>query len=831
MKRENCLPVGRVPMGLLAAFAIAALALAAPSPAARAATPDSSAAARPDSTLLDTTRVVRTLPPTLVRASRLDVLSSEARRRVTATELRSLPIDRVADALALQPGVVVDGEIVYVRGARPGELRVEMDGIALNEPLRGESIELPLVALEDLDLIRGGLEAEHGGGLAGTLVARPAVARERWRSRVLWQTDAGRATHDDRVGAMAAGPIPGTGLGIAVGGEARLDDTQEPALRTTQRTKVGPLSFGWRAKNQTAMLARIAPVENPARVAIQALVSRKLLRPFNPMFSLVGFTSPCTDPMCINGPVYSPVGGPNFTPYNAADHYPVTDVQRTALIASSQWLAKSDRARLSLGWNRERRLTSIDGRDDESYLDPSHELTWGYVENPLSDPFHVYSGDTPYFKKTRSEWWEARADWKHEWKSGSSIGAGGGATHQQVRWRELDFAFRPSPFDSFRVFTASAPGAYGWVSGRWVNGGMIANLGLRATWYSPGPDADQTLHTDPVGSTLSLDPRFGVSYPLSTTDALQLSYARLTQDPGREFLYDSRTARIVPVHPLGNPALEPSTAISYEMMLKHLTGEQWSTQAGFFYRDLYRQVSARSTVIYGPNISPSGERVLQYASDDAGHALGLEVVMERDDPGRSHLTATYTWMQTMGSESFEDGLPFYPLRLAQPPPIAEHPLAWDQPHRLTLQVIGMRAWLSGSWSTLIASGLPWTPAETRKATADLSGVHSRRLPMFTITDLSFKARHPRLRPVALGLEIRNLFDARGQRRVSIDGYPNPVINTQYDDYAAHRTQTSTGGAAFWNDLNGDGVPGWVGVYDPRLDFTRRVIRLSLEAEW
>ena len=46
-------------------------------------------------------------------------------------------------------------------------------------------------------------------------------------------------------------------------------------------------------------------------------------------------------------------------------------------------------------------------------------------------------------------------------------------------------------------------------------------------------------------------------------------------------------------------------------------------------------------------------------------------------------------MQTSGSESFEDGVPFYPFLLGQPPPIAEHPLAWDQQHRVTFQAFGV----------------------------------------------------------------------------------------------------------------------------------------------
>jgi outer membrane receptor protein involved in Fe transport len=782
----------------------------------------------------DTARIVRTLAPTLVRATRLDVLSSESRQRVSREQLRALPVDRVADALALQPGVVMDGEILHVRGARPGELRVEMDGIALNEPFRGEGLELPLVAIEDLDLIRGGLEADHGGGLAGTLLVRPHSAGERWAGRLLWQTDGRRTTHDDRLGARVSGPILRTGLGLSIGGEGRFEDSNAPDLRTLHRTRVLGGSFGWRARNQVTAMARLAPVRDPGRFAIQAIVSRKLLRPFNPMFTLKGWTTPCPDLACVDGPAFSPteIPGQQYSPYNAADHVPVTDIQRSAVIASVQRLGRRDRLRAALGWNLERRLTSIDGRDDESYLTDARRVDFGIDEHATSEPFNAMTGDTPYFRKSRAEWFEARAEWWRELPGGSAFGAGAAATHERLRFREVDLVFAPPPSDSIRTFRATAPGAYGWITGRWVKEGMILNGGVRAEWFTPGADAEDMPNGAAAGGVLSLSPRLGLSFPVSTRDAIQVSYARIVQAPGREYLYDSRAAGIMPQHPQGNPELEPATAISFEASFRHLEGEHWSGRAGFFYRDLYRQVSARNVRVRSASAPFTDQNILRYASEDAGRAVGFEWTVEHDRPGRSRIAATYTWMRTEGSESFEDGRPFYPLTLPQPPPIAENPLAWDQPHRATLSALWFGRLLSGSWSTVLASGLPWTPAETRRVAADLTAVHSRRLPGFTLTDVSLRlAPQRRLAGLAVGLEVRNLFDHRGQRRVSIDGYPHPAINTQFDDYAAHREQTGLGGGAYWNDRDGDGVPGWTRIRDPRLDIVPRVIRLSFEREW
>lgn len=825
------MPVKRV-AATVSSFCFLLLPCLAGPPARADATADSLAAPAADSVRTatppraDSSRIVRVLPPVLVHTTTLDVMSSEARRRISAAALHELPVDRVADVLALEPGVVVDDGIVHVRGARPGELRVEMDGIALNEPFRGESFELPVVALDGLELIRGGREAEHGGGLAGTLIARPATAGERMRSQLLWETTGGGDTPDDRVGARFSAPVPGTGAGLVLGGEARLDDQSLPELRTTEHVNVLGVPVAWRARNQATALARVAPVKDPERVAVTAMVSRRLLRPFDPMFSLNGYVTPCIDPDCAYGPRFSPTPlDSSYARFDAADHYPQTDVRRATAIASTALTRGLDHFDAALGWNLERRLTSVGGVSDPNAITPAHEPVFGDPSSATSDPFHLYAGDTPYFRQTRAEWIEARAGWHREWRSGSGVGAGLGATHERVSFREVDdFG---AGFDSVRAFRASAPGANGWVSARWVSEGLIANFGLHADWFSPGPQASQTPHSggEPRDHLL-LSPRFGLSFPLSVRDAFQAAYERLEQAPGREYLYDDRTlsrlrpAAISPRHPMGNPLLEPSAAISWEAVLRHRENALWSGTAGFFWRDIAGEVGARHFTL------PNGQDALRYESIDVAHALGLELTVERDRPGKDRFAATYTWMQTSGSESFEDGVPFYPLRLPQPPPITEFPLAWDQAHRLTVQAFTVVRGVHAAWTTVIASGLPWTPARTRQPEGDLSLTHSRRLPMFTLSDLALKGRLPgRWSPASLGLDVRNVFDWRGQKRVSIDGYPNGTINTQFDDYTAHREATSTGGAAWWDDAFG-----WVRVSDPRLDVAPRMIRLVLEVE-
>ena len=42
--------------------------------------------------------------------------------------------------------------------------------------------------------------------------------------------------------------------------------------------------------------------------------------------------------------------------------------------------------------------------------------------------------------------------------------------------------------------------------------------------------------------------------------------------------------------------------------------------------------------------------------------------------------------------------------------------------------------------------------------------------------------------------MRNLFDWRGDVASTLDGFPNPAINTLFDDYSAYRTETGLDGS-------------------------------------
>jgi hypothetical protein len=772
-------------------------------------------------------RIVRRFPPIEVHALLHDMRSSETVHLVPGSALRTLPVDGLADVLALQPGVVAQAEELHVRGGRAGETAVSLDGMGLNEPLRYRAMDVPLLALRDAELVSGAPEAQHGGGLAGVLVLHTLDPGERPSAEWRWQSDGRTGTRFDRVSARADTPLL-LGLGVVAAGDVTLDDTWLPRLRTPRRQEVAGLSFGWRAENRLLGALKLAPVRQPERFSAQVFASRQVHQPYSPNWSRDGWV--LVPENLKSSPVFSPVPLPGYLRYRAADHLAITDERRLAALLSASVLRPMARASLRLAWQRSRGVTSTGGGHEDATV--SHHPRYGNADN--GGGFYALWGDYPLYRETASDVVTLSAEGEAFTRAGARLLAGAGLTYDEVSLREMDWmpyatrAFDPGvvpPLDSVRTYWAGAPGAFAYLQGRWASGGMVLNAGLRAEYWTPGEAATRQTLPGSASGVWSFGPRFGIAYPISVRDVFSLSYVRLQQPPARDHLYDQRTA-ISDRQPLGNPAIRPATLISYQGAVKHLFSAEWALQTSVFYRDVFDQVGARDAA------DPIGTINLRYIDEDQSSAAGIEWSLIHARGERTRVELHYTWMQAWGNESRPEGDPYGPVRSADTPPIGDQPVSWDRRH--SLQVAGAWQWRHGvalAWSTAVGSPLPWTPKPRRQVATDLAAVNSRRLGWTENTDLRLQWTPARARGLGFGLEARNLFDHRGDRAATLDGYPNPLINTVYDDYGAYRTETGLGGGAYWWTPSGGGPGQWVPVHDARLMNPPRTVRASIGVRW
>jgi outer membrane receptor protein involved in Fe transport len=803
--------------------------------------------ALPDTAL--TNRVVRRLEEIVVRASPLhDPLSSQTVQIVTRAELGTLPIDRLVDVLALKAGVVAQGEELHVRGGRAGETQMLLRGMALNDALRGRAMELPLLAVESVELATGGLDPEHGGALAGVAQLRTIDPGDRWSADARWESDGGLAsdytnpTRYNRVSARAAGPVVG-GVGMAVAADVLGDDTYLPALRTRLDAR------SWRADNRILGFAKIASTRSGAPLALEVLGSRRMDRPYNPIWSLDGFTTPCSGFLCSEGPAFSPDPLPGYQRFRGADHAVMTDEHRLAAVLSGWRPLGRARLRGAASWVETRRLTSVGGRDDDWYLDPLLAPLFGYPESPNSDPIFVYYGYEPFYQRSTATTWGGRADYDLSTPTGNRAAVGAGLSYDHVTMREIDATLGGlTGLDSLRSYEAFAPGGFAYAQGRWIHQGMVLNGGLRLDYFTAGPQADDQSFGGPARGWWSLAPRAGIAYPVSTRDVLSFAYVRIEQPPPRDFLYENRD-NISGRRPLGNPGLEPSTVISYQASLKHLFDAGRAFQVSFFYRDLFGQIGAR------PFETRPGFLRRRYANADEGHAEGFELGLFLPTGSTGRVEVQYTFMHAVGTASEPEGFPYGPVLPQRIDPIGDVPLDWDRRHSIALMgdwqrptraptvaprgpveavLWALRGSWSVSWATRVGSALPWTPSLRNVTSTDPARVNAARFKWEENTSLALRWSPALARErLSLGLDVRNAFDYRSERAATLSGYPLPAINTVYDDDGAFRDETGLPGGAYWDGTNRDpGSPtAWVRIHDPRLFNPPRMVRFSVSARW
>ncbi|MEM1056446.1 MAG: TonB-dependent receptor [Bacteroidota bacterium] len=144
--------------------------------------------------------------------------------------------------------------------------------------------------------------------------------------------------------------------------------------------------------------------------------------------------------------------------------------------------------------------------------------------------------------------------------------------------------------------------------------GMIANLGLRADYYAPGGEwyvfdtfdeqlagvptvggdpraaLDSLLTTEPINSQLTLSPRLGVSFPVTSVSKLFFNYGHFRALPDSDDLYLVRAfAQTGQIDRIANPNAPPPRTIAYELGYEQSFFDQYLARVAGYYKDVSLQ--------------------------------------------------------------------------------------------------------------------------------------------------------------------------------------------------------------------------------------------------
>jgi len=150
--------------------------------------------------------------------------ATNAVRIIDSDFFDKIPARGTAAAVAIQPGVVVQGGNVYIRGGRADEVGYRVEGANVTNILGGgNGLYTTAEAVEQIQVQAGGFNAEFGGANAGIIQTQlRSGSSERWKVTILGETDKYTSMNKKALGgysygygdvtATIGGPIPGVPL-------------------------------------------------------------------------------------------------------------------------------------------------------------------------------------------------------------------------------------------------------------------------------------------------------------------------------------------------------------------------------------------------------------------------------------------------------------------------------------------------------------------------------------------------------------------------------------------------------------------------------------------
>ena len=723
------------------------------------------------------------LEPLVVTApydAALDPLATSTEQKISAEDLRDLPISTLEEALALSAGSVGTS----YRGGRIGQESFILDGLGVKNQLDASSgglgLQIPPDFLSEASLVTNGFSARFGQALSGLVNVVTREPGETWEGRIAYEGDrpfgGGLDRGLDRLALRAGGPLSGRfGLVAALDVSGRMDaePVNAPAPTDPRDPRSGtPYPLPHNSGEQWTGAAKLV-VPVTGRTTFRALglhtEDQRLL--FDPAYKYDPEYGPAQR---LRGDLVS--GHLQYISDPKAGLPLVLDLRVGRYVREFLRGELVEQPDYSLGALTGSRFHFV-GEDLAREQTASGAPVAGLrvpdasVRSPWGVPA-FFQGEGSRGELAWNRFGETRfqLDGTIGGLPGLDLYAGGEYVAQQVRTFQRALGFLPVgdtvPAAARSAFSPRSAAAY--AEGQFRIEDVAITAGLRYDRF----DAGSSLPGEARGAQSSVSPRFAVSTVLSGA-TLVASYGRFSQAPDYQFLVDAafddttRTGRFR----RGNPNLGFEKAQQYELSARVRPKEELTLRLGVYLKRLTGLVAS---VPLGVNPDST-----IFGNSDAGTVKGTELLLERDLRGGLGFRLAYTLQEAVATATD----PFLLNRFIVVDPLtgdttrparAEFPLDFDQRHTLTAIVRakasdragptlgGLRplAGLEGAVILRLASGLPFSLSDS---TGDslVGRPNGSRLPNTSSVDLLIR------RPVRLGgaiggiyLDVRNLLDRR-----------------------------------------------------------------------
>ncbi len=743
-------------------------------------------------------------------------------QRINSQDIDVKIVESVDDLLEQQVGVVkVDNEI-HIRGGRADENLYIIDGVSTKDPLSGKNygVFLSTDAIEELEVITGGFNAEYGQAMSGIIEVKTKEGGSEYHGSVSLKTDhllmdsIINNFNTDAIEISFGGPEPLTNfllpkLGLNLPGSFTfftngymfLSDTYLPAAAQLIPSVAAYKPFAPREENNWSGLMKLTWKLNNTKLSgvykrslqinqgyFQSIANTKIFFPYEFIHWLNHYNTITWDGIQYNFQLTH-----SFSKRSFID----VDIGRVFINVNS----------------------AVQGKYFDEYVVTNDIQPIIYLSDMPDGDITVWNRDGFYDVGDGSNWHDHYSD---TWTIKTELTSQVSSNHRMKTGFELEFtelqviniddpwltgannSFGGS-WDIYKV-TPNAGAAY--IQDKIVYAGMIVNVGLRFDYMlldemcteiidnlELAPHLSESFREDFKNDTFKfgnkrgkahLSPRLGISHPLTDNDVLFFSYGHFSQRPNYEYIYASLNKTKLGASPLlGNPDLNPTTTVAYEIGVKHKFSEDQIINVTAFYKDLFDYATSEQVTIIGET---GLKKPFMYFNMDYARSRGLEVYLQRRFSELLSVRLNGTYSITSGKSSSPNEA-LDKVSVNKEKSLDETFMSWDVPLRMSadFNFYVPRNRQSKLWKVplpsdfgiyihwQVSSGKRYTPMIDLELSKYDETEYSALSPYWQSWDVKFTKGFS-IRDIGfdLFLQVENVFNAKIARRI------NPVTGRAYE---------------------------------------------------
>ncbi|MFC2088041.1 TonB-dependent receptor domain-containing protein [Calditrichota bacterium] len=532
---------------------------------------------------------------------------------VRRDELESLPIAKFTDVLALQAGVVGEGENFSVRGGRSNEVAYLIDGMYVSDPLLGGlATQVGNDAIEEMSLLSGTFNAEYGNALSGVVNIVTRDGGDKLEGRIEARTsNFGIKRYTDleemRINGNISGPLLTEKLRFFLSAEHDRRGNYLPWGYNRTWTFFSKLSLYFMPTLKLTVSNRGSKGERQNYShSYKYIPDQYLRRRTDSWQSVVALTHTIQNNLFYDLRVS----------YFNQGYYSGVDKDTSEYITSSQ----------------------------RTYYE---QYGTGIEFYSKADPLQLTSSRTATADAKFDMVWQP--DNLNEVKLGLQY---------QSHWLNLFSIYDPKRDNPYVDDYKTKPfEAVAYIQDKIEFPFLIINLGLRYD-YADANVLFRKTPLDPnsqikVKPRSQISPRLGIAHPISTNTKLHFSYGHFFQRPEYQYLFENKQYDIGVREPIfGTPNLDAERTISYEVGITHQFNDRIGMNLTAYYKDVTGLIGTRYFEFRDAYTNQYTAYTL-YINEDYANIKGFEINLDMRPDGHFSGGLSYTFSVAKGSASSE----------------------------------------------------------------------------------------------------------------------------------------------------------------------------------